>query len=405
MKLSVRVNYIINLGLLAAFGPLCTDLYLPALPHLSTELNVSTSTAQLTLTASLFGLGIGQLLFGPISDQVGRMKPLLLSLALFIMASVWCMLAPTATQLILARFLQGIAGAGGAVLSRSIARDLYTGHELTTFFAMLMMVNGLGPIVAPILGGALLSVMDWRGLFAALTAIGVALLVMARLNISESLPEGKRNPGSFGAMLSSIGSVVRHKAFIGFCLTQALMLAGMFAYIGASPFVLQRIYNMSPLGFSLCFAINGIGLIVAAQLAAGLSKKYGEFKLLKGALMFAGIISTTLLLAGVIGAPLPVFLVILFFAIACNSAICTTASSLAMQTQSSNAGGSASAVLGVAMFTFGGISVPLSGIGGTSVFTMTLTLWAAYMLAILAFFFIAGGAKPACRHHDGHQRQ
>lgn len=144
-----RLVYAVVLGLLAALGPLCTDLYLPALPEMAGELNTSTAAAQLSLTAGLLGLGVGQLIFGPYSDKLGRMRPLLLSLILLLGASLWCALAPTIDQLLIARLLQGIAGAGGAVISRAIARDLYAGHELTRFFALLMLVNGLAPIVAP----------------------------------------------------------------------------------------------------------------------------------------------------------------------------------------------------------------------------------------------------------------
>lgn len=158
-----RLGYALVLGSLAALGPLCTDLYLPALPELAGELNTSTASAQLSLTAGLLGLGFGQLIFGPLSDRFGRIRPLLWSLALLLAASVWCAVAPDIHQLIVARLLQGIAGAGGAVLSRAVARDLYNGHELTRFFALLMLVNGLAPIIAPVLGGAMLSWMNWRG--------------------------------------------------------------------------------------------------------------------------------------------------------------------------------------------------------------------------------------------------
>ena len=160
-----RLGYAITLGLLAALGPLCIDLYLPALPALARDLQTSTATAQLSLTAGLLGLGAGQLLFGPMSDKFGRVGPLLLSLVLLFIASVGCAMAQTIDQLLLARLFEGLSGAGGAVLSRAIARDMYSGHELTKFFALLMLVNGLAPIGAPVLGGALLTVLDWRGIF------------------------------------------------------------------------------------------------------------------------------------------------------------------------------------------------------------------------------------------------
>src|SRR5476649_982784 len=190
-----RLGYALVLGSLAALGPLCTDLYLPALPELAGELNTSTASAQLSLTAGLLGLGFGQLIFGPLSDRFGRIRPLLWSLALLLAASVWCAVAPDIHQLIVARLLQGIAGAGGAVLSRAVARDLYNGHELTRFFALLMLVNGLVPIVAPVLGGGLMNFMSWRGIFGALAVISVLLFSFSALKLHETLPAERRSQG------------------------------------------------------------------------------------------------------------------------------------------------------------------------------------------------------------------
>ncbi|MGP6486531.1 multidrug effflux MFS transporter [Duffyella gerundensis] len=387
-----RLGYAITLGLLAALGPLCIDLYLPALPALARDLQTSTATAQLSLTAGLLGLGAGQLLFGPMSDKFGRVGPLLLSLVLLFIASVGCAMAQTIDQLLLARLFEGLSGAGGAVLSRAIARDMYSGHELTKFFALLMLVNGLAPIGAPVLGGALLTVLDWRGIFMTLAAIAVLLLLLSRFKLKETLPPERRSQGSLFSAWAALGQVIMHRPFMGFCLTQGFMMSGMFAYIGASPFVLQEIYGLSPQAFSFCFAANGIGLVIASQTSARLCPLWGEYRLLKGGLTLAFIASSSLLLLGISGAPLPLILVALFFTIASNGVIATTASSLAMQSQGHRAG-SASAVIGVTMFTLGAITVPITGIGGTSVLTMTATIFGCFMLAILMFLLLA--KKPA----------
>ena len=383
-----RLGYAISLGLLAALGPLCIDLYLPALPELAAELNIPTPTAQLSLTAGLLGLGFGQLLFGPLSDRMGRMRPLTLSLILLIIASVGCALAQTIDQLLLARLLQGLAGAGGAVLSRAIARDMYSGHDLTRFFAMLMLVNGLAPIVAPVMGGALMTFLDWRGLFMVLALIPLLLLLLTRAKLHETLPPDHRSQGSLLSTWAVLGKVITHRPFMGFCLTQGFMMAGMFAYIGASPFVLQQIYGLSPQVFSFCFALNGLGLIVASQASARLCPLWGEFRILKGGLALAFIASASLVCAGVTNAALPLVLIALFFSVASNGVIAVTAGSLAMQSQGKQAG-SASAVLGVTMFTLGAISVPISGLGGTSVLTMTLTIFGCYLLALMMFLLLA----------------
>ncbi|WP_292971907.1 multidrug effflux MFS transporter [Pantoea sp. UBA4549] len=389
-----RLVYAITLGLLAALRPLCIDLYLPALPELARDLQTQTSTAQLSLTAGLLGLGAGQLLFGPMSDKFGRIRPLLLSLLLLFIASVGCALAKDIHSLLIARLFEGLAGAGGAVLSRAIARDMYSGHELTRFFALLMLVNGLAPVGAPVLGGALMTIMSWRGIFIVLAAIAILLILLARWQLHETLPAARRSQGSLFSAWAALGQVVMHRPFMGFCLTQGFMMSGMFAYIGASPFVLQQIYGLSPQAFSLCFAANGFGLIIASQTSARLCPLWGEYRVLKGGLTLAFVASATLLTAALSGAALPVILVALFFSIASNGVIATTAASLAMQSQGHRAG-SASAVIGVTMFTLGAISVPVSGVGGTSVISMSATIFGCFMLAILMFTLLAQRPKSA----------
>ncbi|MEG3134802.1 multidrug effflux MFS transporter [Rouxiella sp. T17] len=383
-----RLGYALVLGSLAALGPLCTDLYLPALPTLADELNTNTATSQLSLTAGLLGLGAGQLLFGPLSDRFGRMRPLLLSLLLLLAASIWCALATSIDQLIVARLLQGIAGAGGAVLSRAVARDLYSGHDLTKFFALLMLVNGLAPIVAPVLGGGLLTFLSWRGIFGALATISVLLFIFASAKLHETLPVERRSTGGAVAMLKSLGMLLRERQFMGLCLTQGFIMAGMFAYIGASPFVLQQIYNLSPVTFSLCFAINGMGLVFAAQISTRLAVLWGELMMVKIGLTIAAVASIVLVIAGAMHAPLVALLVPLFFSIINIGIIGPNAGSLAMQSQGRNAG-SASALLGVFMFALGATAVPLTGIGGTSALSMGLTICGCFFIAILMFVFLA----------------
>ncbi|WP_425591527.1 multidrug effflux MFS transporter [Brenneria roseae] len=376
-----RLGYVIILGLLAALGPLCTDLYLPALPELALDLSTSASASQLSLTSGLLGLGAGQLVFGPLSDKLGRKRPLFCSLLIFLAASVWCALAQDIHQLIIARFIQGIAGAGGAVLSRAIARDLYTGHQLTRFFALLMLVNGLAPIIAPVLGGALLSIVDWRGIFITLAAVTVPLLMLSASRLQETLPEERRVTGGIGTLLSSIGSLLIERQFMGLCLVQGFAGAGMFAYIGASPFVLQNIYQLSPQMFSLCFAINGVGLIFSAQLSSRLSQHWGDMRVLKLGLAIAAVSSLLLLLAGYLQAPLIGLLVPLFFSVIIIGIVGPSASALAMQSQGDKAG-SASALIGVSMFALGAISVPLTGLNGTSALSMALVIVICYALSI-----------------------
>lgn len=384
-----QLEYALILGSLAALGPLCIDLYLPALPQMANAFATSTSVTQLSLTAGLLGLGAGQLVFGPLSDKLGRRLPLLLSLAMLLLTSIWCALAQDIGQLIVARLLQGIAGAGGAVLSRAIARDLYIGHALTRFFSLLMLINGLAPILSPVFGGLLLGITSWRGIFVLLAVIACLLLTMSALRLNETLPAERRITGGVGSMLSSLGSLLRERTFMGLCLAQGLCGAGMFAYIGASPFVLQEVYGLSPQAFSVCFAVNGIGLIAAGQLAAHFSLRFGEQRVLRVGLTIAVTAALALTVAGLLHAPLIGILIPLFFAIAMIGIVGPCASSLAMQSQGDKAG-SASALIGLNMFMFGALSVPFTGLGGnTSALSMALVILGCYLLAVTAYLLLS----------------
>lgn len=271
------------LGLLTAIGPLCSDFYLPALPEIATHLHTSTTLTQLSLTSALIGLGLGQLFFGPMSDRMGRKMPLLISLLLFVVASVLCATTQNIYALIGWRFVQGVAGAGGSVLARSIARDNYHGSMLTQFFALLMTVNGIAPVVSPVLGGYISSHFDWRMLFWVMAAAGLALLVASQLFIRESLSE----KSSAGSLLGTAKTVLKNRRFMRFCLIQAFMLAGLFSYIGASSFVLQNEYGLSAMQFSLLFGVNGIGLIISALTFSRLARRHPSEGLMQIGLVLA----------------------------------------------------------------------------------------------------------------------
>lgn len=226
---------------------------------------------------------MGQLFFGPLSDRIGRLKPLALSLLLFIFSSAMCALTRDINMLIVWRFLQGFAGAGGSVLSRSIARDKYQGTLLTQFFALLMTVNGIAPVLSPVLGGYVITAFDWRILFWTMAAIGGALLVMSLTILRETRPAAathaaRQRPGQ---------PVLKNRRFLRFCLIQAFMMAGLFSYIGSSSFVMQSEYGMSAMQFSLLFGLNGIGLIIAAMIFSRLARRFSAEGLLRGGLTLA----------------------------------------------------------------------------------------------------------------------
>ena len=247
---------VVVLGMLSTFGPLSLDLYLPALPELADDLDASASAAQLSITACLVGLAVGQLVAGPLSDRLGRRRPLIVGLVGFLLASVACALAPSAAILVLLRFIQGLAGAAGLVISRAIARDLYSGRALMIFFSRLILVAGLAPVIAPILGGQLSRIMSWRGIFGVLAGFGAVLLLAGWLGLKETLPPERRIVGGFSKTLHGYNTLLHDRFFVGCALSSGLAGASMFAYISGSTFVLQRIYGMSPQGFSFVFGCN-----------------------------------------------------------------------------------------------------------------------------------------------------
>ncbi|AJS60490.1 multidrug effflux MFS transporter [Paenibacillus sp. IHBB 10380] len=390
---SKRLWLALVLGTLSAFGPFSLDMYLPSLPLLADDLHTSTSYAQLSLTACMAGLAIGQLLAGPLSDVRGRRKPLIIGLILYTLSSLLCIIVPSIWSFVALRFIQGAAGAAGIVISRAIVRDLYSGTELTKFFALLMLVNGAAPIIAPVAGGQLLEFTTWRGVFVVLSLIGVVALLAVILGLSETLPSNRRARGGLKQMFTTFRHIMGDRLFMGYALSQGLVGTAMFAYISGSPFVLQNIYNVSPQMFSLCFAINGLGIIIASQLAGRLAERIGETRLLVTGLILAAVGGSWLLVAITMKAGLIGILIPLFIVVSCVGLVNTSAFSLAMKNQADSAG-SASALLGVMMFLFGGIVAPLVGIGGeNTALPMGIIIAIADIGALLIYLLMIGTKK------------
>jgi DHA1 family bicyclomycin/chloramphenicol resistance-like MFS transporter len=352
------------LGSLTALAPLSMDMYLPALPTLVANLHANPTVVQLTLTACLVGMAMGQFVAGPVSDARGRRAPLLTGILVYVLASALCAFTSSIWMLIVLRWIQGFAGAAGIVIARAVARDHYQAHDLTRFFAMLMLVNGAAPILAPIIGGQLLRFTSWRGVFIVLGALGVIMLSAVAFGLQESLPADRRVTGGLRRTVKVIGRLVRDQGFMAYVLAQSLVYAAMFAYIGGSPFVLQNLFGISPQGFSAIFATNSVGIILAGQVAARLSVRIGERKVLMAGLIAAATGSLVLLAMVLVHAPVPAVLVPLFVSVASVGAVGTTCTSLALQSHGQWAG-SASAMIGTCQMLLGGLAAPLSGLGGT----------------------------------------
>jgi DHA1 family bicyclomycin/chloramphenicol resistance-like MFS transporter len=383
---------VVVLGLLSTFGPLSLDLYLPALPQLADDLGASASLAQLSITACLVGLAVGQLVAGPLSDRLGRRRPLIVGLVAFLLASVACAVAPSAAVLVLLRLVQGLAGAAGIVISRAIARDLYSGRALMIFFSRLLLVAGLAPVIAPVLGGQLTRIMTWRGIFGVLAGFGAVLLLAGLFGLKETLPPERRVVGGFRRTLQGYNTLLHDRFFVGCALSSGLAGASMFAYIAGSTFVLQRIYGMSPQGFSLVFGCISLGLVAAAQGGARLALIWPLPRVLGFGLTINLFGATALLITVITGLPLGALIGALVIMVCAVGLIFPTANALAMADYPDLAG-TASSLQGLSQFVFGAVAAPLVGIAGeqtalplgivaTSVSLCAMTSFASLVLPV-----------------------
>lgn len=378
-----RTRLILILGALSAFGPLSVDMYLPSLPAMAGEFHAPAAAVELTLTGCVLGLGLGQLVIGPLSDTLGRRRPLIVGMALYAVFSAACALAPSVYLLVLFRIVQAIGGAAGIVIARAVVRDLFSGREMARFFSLLMLVIGVAPIVAPLLGGQLIRVTSWRGIFVVLTVVGLILLIATATGLPETLPSGKRVPGSLNATLGTYARLLGDRRFVGTVLAGALGFGAMFAYISGSPFVLQDVYGLSPQWFSVAFGVNALGIVLLSQLnGAVLLERFSPRALLRVGLLIGLLAGLVAVLGVVANLGLPVVLPALFLLVSSVGVIMPNATTLAMSGHPKSAG-SASAVLGAAQFVVGGAVAPLVGVAGAATAVPMVLLMAALPLAAL----------------------
>ncbi|KTR60138.1 MFS transporter [Exiguobacterium indicum] len=381
-----RLTLILILGSLAALGPLSIDMYLPAFPDMSRSFDASASLIQLSLTACMLGMALGQLIVGPLSDVRGRKRPLMFALLAYLLASLACAMAPTIEVLIALRFIQGAAGASGIVISRAIVRDLFDGPELTRFFAALSLVNGTAPILAPVIGGQLLRFGDWHFVFYLLAILSTVMLLAVALRLPETLPLDRRVEGNLTTTLKTFGRLLTDRVFIGYAFAQAFVMGAMFAYISGSPFVLQNIYGASPQQFSFLFGLNGIGIILAAQIAGRLAGRVDSERLMRISLTIVASASIVLFLALTLTEQLIFVMIPLFFVVSSVGLISTLGFTLAMQNYGATAG-SASALLGLLPMLVGSLVSPLVGImGEQSAVPMGLIIMTLDCLALILYY-------------------
>lgn len=349
---------LILLGMLTAFGPLVTDMYLPTLPSMAGYFGTSSSMVQMGLTASMIGLALGQLFFGPLSDKYGRRIPLLAAMWLFIGSTVLCILAADIQQFVILRFVQGVAGSGGIVISRSVATDRFSGAELARMLAVIGAINGIAPVTAPVIGGALTDIIGWRGIFCILLALGI-LLLAGSMRLRESLPAQRRSTVAWRDIFHGFGTVLHNRRFVGYTLQLGFAQGVLFANIASSPFIMQEHYGFSALTFSICFAVNSLSLMGAAALS--LRFRHCEIATLagcRGMLLFAAAEAVALGL----GCGFWVYETLMFALLFCMGITFPASTTLAMDCTREHAG-TASALLGAVCFAFGGLVSPLVGMG------------------------------------------
>lgn len=396
------LSLILLLGSLAAMGPLAIDMYLPTMPSIAVSLHTDMASVQRTLSSYFVGLAIGQLIYGTLSDRLGRKRPMLFGLIVFALASVGCALATSVQALIVLRFLQALGGCAEMVISRAVVRDRFDGRESTRVFASLMLVMGAAPIVAPLMGGFFVAHGGWRVSFWLLASVACVCFISVCVNLRESLPPSRRLVHGPSEISRVFASLLRHKHFMAHTLASSLLLTGLFAYVGSSSFVFIELFHVSPQWFWAIFGANAAGLIASSQISGRLSQRIVPHIILRRALFVAVIAGFVLLLSSTIAWPdglhwmhYASFFPALFIYMSTAGFIFPSATALAMGPQG-HVAGNASALLGFLQFLISGFGTWLVSVlhDGTAR-PMALLMLSAAALALLINLLMAGHRHEA----------
>jgi DHA1 family bicyclomycin/chloramphenicol resistance-like MFS transporter len=351
---------------LNAVAPFSIDMYLSAFPRMARDFNASTSSIQLSLTAFLIGLASGQLIIGQLSDRFGRRTPLIVGSAICFGASVLCVLAPSIQILICLRFVQGFAGAAGVVIARAVIADRARGRAAVQLFSTMNFTSVLAPIAAPVLGGVIVTGLGWRAVFAALAVMNLCTLLGVVLFVNESLPEQRRRPSGLKALASSVRSVLTNRHYLGYTTSSAFITAAMFAYVSASPFVLQDIVGLSPAAYSYTFAACSLAVAAGSAVARCTVKSVAPRRVLVGGVIALMTITALMLLTVTMGEVPPVPTIALMGCFMAAIGFVYGHANMLATTEVHQAAGTGSAILGFLQYTAGAIASPLVGVAGHS---------------------------------------
>ncbi|MGY1601454.1 multidrug effflux MFS transporter [Geodermatophilus sp. SYSU D00815] len=370
------------LGAFVAVGPLTIDMYLPALPALRSDLGTTSAGVQLTLTGTLVGLAVGQLVVGPWSDALGRRKPLLAGVALHVVASLLVLVAPDLATLAVLRVLQGVGTAAAGVVALAVVRDLFDGRRAATMLSRLFLVMGVAPVLAPTLGGEVLRFTSWRGVFAVLALYGVVLLVVGALALPETLPPARRRSGGVAGTVRTYGVLLRDRAYVGLVVVAGLTMAALFTYVSGSSFVYQRQFGLDEQEFGLLFGAGAVWLIAATQLNPLLLRRWSPAQVLLTATVAGALGGAALLVLSATGAGgLPAVVAPLWAILFAAGLGLPNAPALALS-RYGDAAGSAAALLGAVQFGVGAAVSPLVGLLGNDALAMGEVIVAALLLAV-----------------------
>ncbi len=386
-------GFVLLVGLLTLVPAVSSDMYLPSLPQVASDLGASTAGAQLTITGMVLGGAFGQLVIGPLSDRFGRRRPALAGVSVHAVLSLLCAVAPTIGVLVGLRVAQGFAAAAATVVALAMIRDRYAGAEAARLMSRLMLVIGVAPLFAPSIGSLVATVWGWRGVFVALAGLALVLVVVVAVALPETLPPERRVHARVGAMALGYVSLLRDRRFLALAVLPGLGMVVIISYVSGSPFVLQDQYGLSPSQFAGVFALGGVGLVLGAQLNAALVRRMGPARLMRASAPAAAVAATVMLVlavtgvggvAGLIGALWVVLLLLGFLG--------ANASALAM-TRHGERAGTAAATIGFLQAGLGGGVSPLVGVLGGDAVAMTGVILGGLVLAVLVLAL----ATPAYR--------